>query len=138
MSMAGKLMEQPNLSEAEFKMVEQCWELSEEDEDLADYAKNNLEPCWEVIRRLTNSPSGVVRWQVYEVLGGAAAKGESLLREGIKDKDSYCRRRAILSLAKLHPNDAAIIAGSLSTDPDTYIRQAVKELLKSRPPLKSK
>jgi len=68
------------------------------------------------------------RWQVYSVLGFAGPKAENLLRRGLQDSDNYCRRRAILSLARLQPKDARLIADPLVRDTDPYIRQASIEI----------
>ena len=121
--------------------IEYCWVLSEETEDLLDYAQDHLQNCWEVIKYLVRSESRDVRWQVYAVLGHGGEEaltrlsdgGEealTMLRDGMNDQDSYCRRRAILSLAKLKPKDAQDLAESLLRDRDPYIRQASIELVR--------
>jgi HEAT repeat protein len=61
-------------------------------------------------------------------LGFAGKKSEPFLRKGIEDSDSYVRRRAILSLAKLQPEDARLIAEKFIENADPYIRQAALEM----------
>jgi HEAT repeat protein len=51
--------------------------------------------------------------------------------KGLQDIDSYARRRAILSLARLTPKDARQLADQFLRDEDPYIRQAASELLKT-------
>jgi HEAT repeat protein len=91
-----------------FKDIEWCWAISEEGEELADYAKGHVEQCREALRRLATSTHRDVRWQVYSVLGvaGHRPEAERLLRAGLDDPDPYCRRRALLALARLAPHDA--------------------------------
>lgn len=117
-----------SISEIEFQHLEFCWSISEETEDLADYSKDHIDTCWENICGLTNSDDSDVRWQVYSVLGSAGAKAEQILREGLQGIDPYCKRRAILSLAKLRPKDAEELGKRFINDPDPYIRQASVEM----------
>jgi hypothetical protein len=131
-SAAKELMEQANLSEEEFQMLETSWKLSEEDENLADFAKVNLESCWTNIVKLTTSRHAEVRWQVYEVLGFAASKGEDVLQSAVNDTDAYCRRRAILSLVKLRPSNAIEVGKRYINDPDPYVRRVAIALTNTR------
>lgn len=111
--------------------VESCWAWSEEDESLADYAREHIDECWPVLLQLIRSPDPSVRWQVYDVLGGAGPRAEALLRAGLDDPDPYSRRRAILALARLRPADAGQIASRFANDDDPYIRLAATALLPS-------
>lgn len=117
MSAAIAAMIQPAVSDEGFRDIEWCWAISEEDEELADYAKGHFEQCWEVLHRLAESVHRDVRWQVYSVLGvaGHRPEAERLLRSGLDDPDRYCRRRALLALARLAPRDAKHIATRHST-----------------------
>ena len=128
MTSTGILMTQGEITDEELKMVEVSWQISEEDEDMVDYAKANLALCWTTLIRLVLSKIPKVRWQVYEVLSEGGNQAEMLLRHGLNDEDSYCRRRAILSLGKVKPIDAKNIAAQFVNDPDPYIRQAASEL----------
>lgn len=113
------------------KDIELCWAISEETEDMADFARENIEECWQTLSLLAQSSVPQVRWQVYSVLGLAGGKAEDLLRAGLEDPDAYCRRQAILSLARLSPADARELADRFAQDPDPYIRQASAQLLNS-------
>lgn len=122
-------MKRSELSGQELEDVEFVWLISEEDEDMADQAKKHLNRYWPVIVRLAGSSHSEVRWQIYEVLSHAGKKAELLLRAGLKDQNSYARRRALLGLARLKPSDAFEIGKSFAGDPDPYIQQAAKELM---------
>ncbi|MBI1925688.1 HEAT repeat domain-containing protein [Candidatus Poribacteria bacterium] len=125
-AISAMTQQSPSLEDIEY--IEKCWAISEETEDLGDYAKDHIEPCWGILRHLVKSVYPEVRWQVYSVLGFAGPKAESLLRRGLQDSDNYCKRRAILSLARLQPKDARLIADPLVRDTDPYIRQASIEI----------
>jgi hypothetical protein len=112
------------------KNIEFCWNISEETEDLADYASDHIKECMPILRTLCLSSYPTVRWQVYSVLSKAGEEGEELLRRGLNDPDPYCRRRALSSLALLHPKDAKEIANRFKNDNDPYIRQAAHGLEK--------
>lgn len=129
MTAAALLMAYSDLTDEEVQLVETCWQMSEEDEDLADYAKANLASCWPTLTRLIASHFPEVRWQVYEVLGEGGNKAESWLRRGLDDENAYCRRRALLGMAKVAPQDAKTIAGRFVNDLDPYIRQIASELM---------
>ena len=112
-------------------MVEICWQISEEDEYLAEYAKANMSSCWPTLIRLVVSSFPEVRWQVYDVLGEAGNTAECWLRRGLDDENAYCRRRAILSVIRVVPQDAKKIATRFVNDPDPYIRQVACKLMSS-------
>jgi len=131
MAAAATLMTQRITTDEELQLVETCWQMSEEDEYLADYAKANFALCRATVIRLITSRFPEVRWQVYEVLGEGGDGAERWLRHALDDEDSYCRRRAILSLAKILPGDADKIAARFINDPDPYIRQVVSDLTRS-------
>jgi hypothetical protein len=124
-------MVQLSLREDELTDIEMCWNISEETEELADYAREHIIECWETLHHLKESSYPNVRWQVFDVLSAAGCKAEGLLREGLEDDDPYCRRRAILSLARLRPKDARQIAERFSQDEDPYIRQAATVMLQN-------
>lgn len=111
-------------SQEDVRYIDKCWAISNEGEDLADYARANVEQCWTVLCLLTESKREDTRWQVYDALSCAGRKAETLLRKGLSDPDDYCKRRALLSLARLSPKDAKEIADRFSRHEDPYIRQA--------------
>jgi hypothetical protein len=108
-------------------LIETCWSISEETEDLADYARAHIGTCLQCVRDLAASPDPSVRWQAYSALEAAGTAGEDLLRRGLGDTNDYCRRRSILGLAKLRPADARTIAEKYVGDPDPYIRRCMVE-----------
>jgi hypothetical protein len=111
--------------------IEFCWSISEETEDLAEFAKENIEECIDILEILSNSHDKNVRWQVYSAFGTAGRKAELFLRKGLCDPDLYCRRRALLSMAQISPGDSKELAVKFMNDPDPYMRQASIELLRS-------
>ncbi len=129
MNIAQQYMIKNSLSELDLKGIEFCWSISEETEDLAEYAEINIDKCWKVLGLLKDSGDKDVRWQVYSVFGKAGIKAERFLREGLKDPNAYCRRRALLSLAKHRPKDAEDLGEKFMNDSDPYIRQASIEMI---------
>lgn len=124
-------MVEPSLTEEEIKNVELCWSISEETEDMADFAREHIERCRQPLSLLAQSSFPQVRWQVYSVLGSAGSGAEGLLRAGLEDPDAYCRRQAILALARLRPPDAGALADRFAEDQDPYIRQASVQMRNS-------
>lgn len=88
------------------RCLELCWAISEEGEELADYAREHVDECMAVLNYLARSPNPSVRWQVYDVLSLGGERAEQLLRDALDDPDPYSRRRAILALTRLRPKDA--------------------------------
>lgn len=131
MEAAVRVMDQPCHTSQEMKDIELSWAISVESEWLASYVEDCTERYWSILRELTESDNPDVRWQAYAVLGSAGPKAEELLRKGLEDSDSYVRRRAILSLARLKPKDAQELAERFLSDEDPYIRQAARELAKN-------
>jgi HEAT repeat protein len=111
--------------------IEFCWSISEETEDLADFAKEHIRDCMNILEFLSVSKFKDVRWQVYSVIWIAGSETEGILRRGLNDPDSYCRRRALLSIARLKPSDSKELALKFINDHDPYMRQASIELLHS-------
>lgn len=116
----------PNREDIQY--IDKCWAISEEGEHLADYARTHINLCWDVLCLLTESAYSSTRWQVYDVLSCAGQKAENLLKKGLQDPDDYCKRRALISLARLYPNDAKEIAGQFCRHEAPYIRQAAFEM----------
>jgi hypothetical protein len=129
MNAAKSIMLKNEATSQALNELEFCWSISEETEDLVDFAIEHAEKVWNILEKLANSKDKNVRWQIYYVFGEAGDKGESYLRDGIKDPDPYCRRRALLALAKLEPKDADQIAERFVADEDPYLRQASIEMI---------
>lgn len=127
MDLARTAMTDPQLPRTELDTLDSCWAISEETEDLLEFAKANLDRCWFRLPQLCGSLRPETRWQVYEVLGEAGSRAESLLRQGLSDTDAYCRRRAAISLARLHPADSLQIHSQLANDADPNMRQVAEQ-----------
>ena len=104
-SAACSEMTDPQDQQTFLPQIELCWRISEETEDMADFAKEQIEDCWPVLVLLAQSEFAEVRWQVYSVLPLFGSNVEPLLRVALNDPDAYCKRRALMSLASLHPRD---------------------------------
>lgn len=116
-------------SQEDIQFIDKCWAISEEGQHLADYARTHIDQCWDVLLLLTKSEYSATRWQVYDVLSCAGQKAEKLLKKGLQDPDNYCKRRALLSLARLCPNDAKEIADQFCRHEDPYMRQAAFDMV---------
>ena len=126
MSEAQKTMLSSTQHDLDFENLELCWKISEEEELLADFSKDNLDRCLEVVRTLSKSKFPEVRWQVYDVAKYAERMGEDIVRKGLEDQDPYCRKRAIMSLAYMRPNEIATLKSRFSLDPDPHVRRAIE------------
>lgn len=131
MDAAQNAVTQPFISDQELRDIEFCWAISQETEDLADYAREHIDQCWAILQKLTRAMSSDVRWQVYSVLSFAGQRAEYLLRAGLEDPDPYCRGRALLGLARLQPANARQLAESYINDPDPYMRLAGIEMARA-------
>jgi HEAT repeat protein len=121
------------VDDATLDIVAECWEASQEGEELLEWARDHIEECWSALERLSCSALSGCRWQVYEAASAAGKKAEPLLRRGLTDPDPYARRRAILALARLRPSGAEELADMLRADADPYIRQASVEMILAAP-----
>lgn len=126
---AAEVMQRADSDPALLRLVEFCWSISEEGEELLEIARRTISSCWPVVVAMSESPLPACRWQAYEAATAAGVKAEPLVRAGLSDPAPYARRRAVLALARLAPSDAATVASSLLHDPDPYIRQAAIELV---------
>jgi len=127
-SEASLIMKSQEIDEDAVQLVEFCWQISEEDEDLLDLAKEDIDSCWPILVKLCSSSLPSVRWQVYEAFGVSGSRGEPYLRSALGDEDSYCLRRAMLALANVGPSDSSLIAERFLKNPDPYIRKAAEAL----------
>ena len=121
-------MTQQFLYTENIQYIDKCWSISADGEYLADYARNHIDLCWNGLRLLTESAYANTRWQVYDVLSCAGRKAEKLLKKGLQDPDDYCKRRALISLARIYPDDAKEIADQFCRHQDPYIRKAAFDM----------
>ncbi len=108
--------------------LELAWSISEESEELVDFAKENLSSVWPVISGLVKSKYPRVRWQMYEVAGAAGSRGHNLLWQGLDDSDAYCRRRALLAFGRPDRAMRERLIQKLARDEDPTIRRICSEL----------
>ena len=113
--------------ESQFGLIEFCWHMSEETEDMQDYAKDHIHSCQLIVKKLARSTEPSVRWQAYSAIGILGEDADSTLRLGIMDDDPYCMRRAILALAEIEPPDSSELRVRFMNHEDPLIRQAAKE-----------
>ncbi|MEO0461198.1 MAG: HEAT repeat domain-containing protein [Myxococcota bacterium] len=121
---ACEVMKKGLVDSKTLNLLEEAWAISEEGEELSDFASEHIEESWAALQALANSPLPACRWQVYHAAAAAGAKAEELLRSGLSDVDGYCRRRAFLALAQLGPKDAKSLAEQAMGDSDPYMRSA--------------
>jgi hypothetical protein len=105
-NIACQSMLNKNFTIDNYEDIEFCWLISEETEDLQDFAKENIEACQNVLIKLYNSNFNDVRWQVYDVFGfNYTNKSQAmiLLEKAVQnDQDEYCVKRARLALERLN------------------------------------
>ena len=75
---------------------------------------------------------GDIKTLVASILPDAGRRGEAMLRAGLNDADPYCRRRALLALIHLAPEDAPQLRERFLQDPDAGVRQAAASM-RTRP-----
>ncbi len=128
---AEGLMSGVGLDEATLRDLDRYWAITEEDELLADFAREQIERCWPVLRWLIVHGHRDTRWQVAAVLGAATriTEAEGVLRAALDDPDTHVCRCALLSLARFAPHDARELAERFLRDPDPYLRQAAIEMV---------
>lgn len=126
--LASQIMSLENISDEVMQSLELCWSLCEETEDLVDLSKDKLKQWRSNLHKLSKSANNKVRWQIYECLKWGDRVDEDILNNGLEDSDSYCRRRAILSLVHLRPATSMQIRSRFSNDPDKYIRDIVSKM----------
>lgn len=114
-------------SPTQLEVLANCWRISHEDEDLLFWAKDHIQTVFPVLIRLAGSEHRDTRWQIFDALGNSA-QAENILRHALEDPDSYCRRRALLALARRKPVDAHLLAQRFAEDPDPHMRLAALEM----------
>ena len=127
---ARHTMMQTELTTEMVATLAECWSADQEDEELLQFAADHPRDCWAALQSLAKSNLPGCRWQVYEAVASMGAPAEPMLRLGLADPDAYARRRALLSLARLRPADARLIAEMFLKDPDPYMRQAAIEMVR--------
>ena len=105
------------------ELIARCWAMSEEDETLLDKVRSQNRVFWPFMKSLSTFEDARVRWQIYAAVTREDEEGLALVRFGIKDKDPYVQRRALLSLARLHAPESANLAKELCKHADPYLRQ---------------
>lgn len=123
MQVCEQSMKSENLDSKQLSAIEVCWKISEESEQLADFASKNVNTLYPLLERLSHSKYPEVRWQVYSILPTAGKKSEGLIREGTSDTDAYVKRRALIALASLEPDDKIKLANMCRESDDPYINQ---------------
>lgn len=126
---AARTMCQGNVDALTLNLLAECWAASEEGEELLEHVRDRIDDCWQVVDALARSELPACRWQIYEAAASGGSRAEVLLRNGLHDSDPYARRRAVLALARLRPDDARTLAESLIIDPEPYVRQAAIEMV---------
>lgn len=120
------MMSENSLSQLED--IARCWALSEEDEELAEYARSRLNSVAQIVAALSSHPDPDVRWQAIDVIGdsddGWAA---DVLRRGFTDEESYVRQRSFLAFARRRSVDMALIDAVLR-DESPHVRRVAWEL----------
>jgi hypothetical protein len=124
MKAASQVMTTSELDSSTLEVLAECWSIAQEGEELLSFACARPNDCWPILQELSRSSLPGCRWQIYDAAAQVGQKAEGLLRRGLSDRDGYARRRALLSLARLRPNDARSIAETFLVDPDPYLRQA--------------
>ena len=128
MNAAIVAMTDVELNETQLHLLATYWAISHEDEVLADDACEHPVECWDAVVSVAHSPLPDARCQAYDALSYAGEREGAVLQSGLDDPDSFCRRRAILALARLHRPDANEIAERFINDDDEYIRLAATDL----------
>jgi hypothetical protein len=106
-----------------------CWALDEEDEELADFARQAISRTLDLVLLLTQHEDPKTRWQAYDVLGSSdESKAKRALWVGIRDLDPYVRRRALLAFTRKSQTVSVELVKIALEDPDPYIRRMALEL----------
>lgn len=77
-------MTRQSLNREVIRYIDKCWNISKEGEHLADYTRNHINQCCNVLCLLTESEYTDSRWQVYDVLSYAGEKAENLIKKDFK------------------------------------------------------
>ena len=124
---AIEVMQMP-VKDSDLEILENCWAISEENEELMEYASEHIDQCWDVVEALIKSSNPKCRWQAVVAASEAGEQAESLLRKSLQDSDSYVRRRALLCLKKFSLPDAKTIREQMKNDPDPYVKKVALEI----------
>jgi hypothetical protein len=130
---AGEVMCLDPLPVTAVPIVEACWILSDECEEMQDWAKANVQACFNGLTTLAGSSYATVRWQVYVAISVLPERGLMYLRQGLSDPDAYCRRRVAGELVRLCPSDHVELSETISDDSDDWTRRLAVELRECKP-----
>jgi HEAT repeat protein len=128
MNAAYEVIRLSDTSSQVLQVLELCWAISEEGEELLEFTIGHIDECWPTVQALAKSDLPVCRWQVYDAASAAGKKAELLLLKGLKDDDAYARRRAVLALARIKPDNARKLTEDIVKDSDPYVRQVSLEM----------
>lgn len=124
-----EILLEKGLLQEEITQLETVFCLSEEDETLTDFIKENYHKVEkETIKRLSTSSHPQVRWQVYDSMVIADEFSRRLLEGGVEDSNNYVRRRAFLRLLSTERPPHSILVRA-ANDTDAVIREQAKQLL---------
>lgn len=127
---AIQTMRSVSLSGQDLELLDHCWSISEETEELSLHASEHLDALWDVVVQMTKSKDWKVRWQAFNALAAGGSNAEGILRVGLLDENDYVKRRALLSLAEVGPSDADRLAEQFVQHNDAYLRLAAINLLR--------
>jgi len=131
-TLAFEVLKKENLSKDEINELEMAFELSSEDEQLLDFAKEHFILCKTNLSLLAKSLNPEVRWQTYEVFRIGDNDTDKLLINALHtEKSSYPLRRAILSLCDRDIPDKEVLSEVYLNHLDEYVRKAARELKES-------
>jgi len=131
MELATQTMTAPEASPKELELVAFCWSISDESEELSSAAAEQNDQCMPALDYIARHGNERARWQVFAAIEKITAATKKLLEAGLSDSDLYCRRRAVLSWARLGlPNQKQIIEANIRHQ-DPYLRQATLDLAES-------
>jgi len=96
--------------------------MSEESEELSEFARTHLPHAEGLVARLAESAHEDVRWQAVDVLGDATtALAGDVLRRAFRDSAPYVRQRAYLAFAR-HRRTTPEMVERILADAAPYVR----------------
>jgi HEAT repeat protein len=128
---ASQAMTDAEASPRELELLSFCWSISDETEELSSAAAEQNDQCLPALEHIAAHGDQRARWQVFAAIELVNERTKKLLETGLSDPDLYCRRRAVLSWARLGlPNQKQIIEANIRHS-DPYLRQATLDLAES-------
>lgn len=117
----------PHHSSETLQGIDFCWQIAEESEEFADFARAHLPALRDLVIALTSSASPVVRWQAYDILG-TLSDAMDAVRRGTQDPDPYVRRRALIAYASDPTRIDDDLLSAVLADTDAYVRRCAWDL----------